>query len=85
VSTDAPLSSRGILATVVAAAGGKASEGTTELPRGQGEPKVGLTWGGACGAGDGDRTRIASLEGWSSAIELHPQHRKLAHGTCSAL
>src|SRR5215468_6327195 len=25
------------------------------------------------GAGDGNRTRIASLEGWSSAIELHPQ------------
>ncbi len=24
-------------------------------------------------AGDGDRTRIASLEGWSSTIELHPQ------------
>src|SRR5271165_2826146 len=24
------------------------------------------------GAGDGDRTHIASLEGWSSAIELHP-------------
>src|SRR6185312_13024878 len=25
------------------------------------------------GAGDGNRTRIASLEGWSSTIELHPQ------------
>ena len=25
------------------------------------------------GAGDGDRTRIASLEGWNSAIELHPR------------
>lgn len=25
------------------------------------------------GAGDGDRTRIASLEGWSSAIELRPR------------
>jgi hypothetical protein len=24
------------------------------------------------GAGDGNRTRIASLEGWSSTIELHP-------------
>ena len=24
------------------------------------------------GAGDGNRTHIASLEGWSSAIELHP-------------
>jgi hypothetical protein len=26
-----------------------------------------------CGAGDGNRTRIASLEGWNSAIELHPR------------
>ncbi len=25
------------------------------------------------GAGDGNRTRVASLEGWSSAIELHPR------------
>src|SRR3989442_10118827 len=25
------------------------------------------------GAGGGDRTRIASLEGWNSTIELHPQ------------
>src|SRR5690554_1529991 len=24
------------------------------------------------GAGDGNRTRITSLEGWGSAIELHP-------------
>src|SRR5690348_8057634 len=24
------------------------------------------------GAGDGDRTHVASLEGWSSTIELHP-------------
>ena len=24
------------------------------------------------GAGDGNRTHIASLEGWSSTIELHP-------------
>ncbi len=24
-------------------------------------------------AGDGNRTRMASLEGWSSTIELHPQ------------
>jgi hypothetical protein len=24
------------------------------------------------GAGDGNRTRMASLEGWSSTIELHP-------------
>ena len=25
------------------------------------------------GAGDGNRTRMTSLEGWSSTIELHPQ------------
>ena len=25
------------------------------------------------GAGDGNRTRVSSLEGWCSAIELHPQ------------
>ena len=24
------------------------------------------------GAGDGNRTHVTSLEGWSSAIELHP-------------
>jgi hypothetical protein len=28
------------------------------------------------GAGDGNRTHVASLEGWSSTIELHP-HREL--------
>jgi hypothetical protein len=28
-----------------------------------------------CGAGDGNRTRITSLEGWSSAIELRPHVR----------
>ena len=27
------------------------------------------------GAGDGNRTHVASLEGWSSAIELHPQKK----------
>src|SRR5580704_1531383 len=26
----------------------------------------------SAGAGDGNRTHIASLEGWSSTIELHP-------------
>ena len=25
------------------------------------------------GAGDGNRTRMTSLEGWGSAIELHPR------------
>lgn len=37
------------------------------------------------GAGDGNRTRISSLEGWSSAVELHlhmaPQPG-LEPGTC---
>lgn len=28
------------------------------------------------GAGDGNRTHVASLEGWSSTIELHPQRAK---------
>ena len=26
----------------------------------------------SCGAGDGNRTHMASLEGWSSTTELHP-------------
>ncbi len=26
------------------------------------------------GAGDGNRTHVISLEGWSSTIELHPQN-----------
>ena len=32
-----------------------------------------LTWAGITRAGDGNRTRMASLEGWSSTIELRPQ------------
>ena len=28
------------------------------------------------GAGDGNRTHVISLEGWSSTIELHPQRNK---------
>ena len=31
---------------------------------------------GFAGAGDGNRTRVASLEGWSSTIELHPQKER---------
>src|ERR1700747_1643014 len=31
------------------------------------------------GAGDGNRTHIASLEGWSSAIELHPHSAYQLH------
>ncbi|EEF80353.1 hypothetical protein MDMS009_966 [Methylophaga thiooxydans DMS010] len=30
------------------------------------------------GAGDGNRTHVISLEGWSSTIELHPQNSKLS-------
>ena len=29
------------------------------------------------GAGDGNRTHAASLEGWNSTIELHPQSAQL--------
>ena len=35
-----------------------------------------LLLGAAVGAGDGNRTRIASLEGWSSTIELHPRSHR---------
>src|SRR4029078_275600 len=38
-----------------------------------------LTWAGITRAGDGNRTRMTSLEGWSSAFELRrqqpPNHR----------
>ena len=53
------------------------SEGSPE----GGSPESLTRWGGA---GDGDRTRIASLEGWSSAIELHPPARRLATSAWSA-
>ncbi len=33
-----------------------------------------LTWENV-GAGDRDRTGMASLEGWGSTIELHPHER----------
>ena len=32
-----------------------------------------------CGAGDENRTRMASLEGWGSAIELHPRSVMILH------
>ena len=32
------------------------------------------------GAGDGNRTHVVSLEGWSSTIELHPQHQRWCPG-----
>jgi hypothetical protein len=30
------------------------------------------------GAGDGNRTRTTSLEGWGSTIELHPRSESVA-------
>ena len=38
-----------------------------------GMAKAALTRDVRCGAGDENRTRMASLEGWGSAIELHPR------------
>jgi hypothetical protein len=34
---------------------------------------VSSVWGFA-GAGDGNRTRTTSLEGWDSTVELHPRY-----------
>jgi hypothetical protein len=34
-----------------------------------------------CRAGDRDRTGMASLEGWGSAIELHPREQLIVHGS----
>ena len=31
------------------------------------------------GAGDGNRTHVVSLEGWSSTIELHPHYLMLVN------
>ena len=36
-----------------------------------------LTWADTLRAGDGNRTRMTSLEGWGSTIELRPR------GTCT--
>jgi hypothetical protein len=51
--------------------------GTTEIngPKATKTPLAGvvLDLGLRGGAGDGNRTRMTSLEGWSSAIELHPR------------
>ena len=43
------------------------------LQVGGGHGENSLDWGIRCGAGDENRTRMASLEGWGSAIELHPR------------
>jgi siroheme synthase len=57
---------RGTLSTIAAEAGGWSTGGPALLLLGE---AVGLQ----VGAGEGNRTLIASLEGWSSTIELHPQ------------
>jgi hypothetical protein len=33
-----------------------------------------LSWAGMMRAGDGNRTRMTSLEGWGSTIELRPHN-----------
>ena len=33
------------------------------------------------GAGDGNRTRVSSLEGWCSTIELHPRLIQLGNSS----
>ena len=43
-----------------------------------GKPR--LSWDGGVGAGDGNRTRMTSLEGWGSAIELRPHDLLRASG-----
>jgi hypothetical protein len=42
---------------------------------------LGLTWGFAVGAGEGNRTLMTSLEGWGSAIELRPRDGRAAIGS----
>ena len=59
----------GTLATIAADAPCWSTGGPARLLLGE---AVGL----GVGAGDGNRTRIASLEGWSSTIELHPRRRR---------
>ena len=48
----------------------------------EGSCSIQLSYWRIFGAGDGNRTRVSSLEGWCSTIELHPQilfsHRILA-------
>jgi hypothetical protein len=44
-----------------------------------------IRWGTSLGAGDGNRTRTTSLEGWGSTIELHPRRASLASAPSSAV
>jgi hypothetical protein len=60
---------RGTLSTIAAEARGWSKGGPALLLFGE---AVGLE----VGAGEGNRTLIASLEGWSSTIELHPRRRR---------
>ena len=56
---------------------GLKSAPATEKPQAGFEP---VTCGSSCGAGDGNRTRMTSLEGWGSAIELHPRDTAVEGG-----
>jgi hypothetical protein len=60
---------------------------TTEL-KGHCCPMPNLRTSNETGAGEGNRTLVISLEGFSSTIELHPQGRPLRHQltalTCTA-
>jgi hypothetical protein len=57
-------------ATPFASVGTTVSAGSLASKTQDGDP---TKTGRECGAGEGNRTLIASLEGWCSAIELHPQ------------
>ena len=39
----------------------------------EGSCSIQLSYWRMFGAGDGNRTRVSSLEGWCSTIELHPR------------
>ena len=43
----------------------------------EGSCSIQLSYWRIYGAGDGNRTRVSSLEGWCSTIELHPHIRYL--------
>ena len=40
---------------------------------------------GKVGAGDGNRTRVASLEGWSFTTKQHPLYRKMCFYTSTGV
>ncbi len=44
----------------------------------EGRCSIQLSYWHTFGAGDGNRTHVAGLEGQNSTIELHPQHRKVS-------